>query len=424
MLRDMTRSKGRLGVLVLAAMVFGLAPLPEAAPLQAGVTAIRAGRLIDPDTGTVSTDQIILVAGGRISAVGRGLAIPTGATVIDLSKASVMPGLVDAHTHLCMQVVAARDHGSYYYTTLNDPDAFRAVEGVANARAMLEAGFTSVRDVGNEGNFACVQVRKGIMQGLIPGPTMITAGRIIAPFGGQFHLQPDKPGLAEPEYFFADTRDEMIKAVRQNAHFGATVIKIVVDDQRYIYSVDDIKFIKAEAARAGLKLAAHAWTRAGAQNAAEAGVDSIDHGIDMTDEILSLAKKNNVALVGTEFLVNSDFFDGAFRKQVVDRLRRAFKVGVTLVYGTDAIEAVDGKTRGEVAISGIDPWVEAGIPAPAILKAMTIEAHRLLGLDAERGSIKVGQAADLIATVDDPLANIAALKKVQFVMKDGRIVRQ
>ena len=153
-------------------------------------------------------------------------------------------------------------------------------------------------------------------------------------------------------------------------------------------------------------------------------MDSIDHGIDMTDEILSLAKKNNVALVGTEFLVISDFFDGAFRKQVVDRLRRAFKVGVTLVYGTDAIEAVDGKTRGEVAISGIDPWVEAGIPAPAILKAMTTEAHRLLGLDAERGSIKVGQAADLIATVDDPLANIAALKKVQFVMKDGRVVRQ
>ncbi len=424
MLRDMIRSKSTVVALVLAAMVGALTPLPEAATLQSGVIAIRAGRLIDPDAGTVATGQVILVAGGRISAVGSGLAIPTGATVIDLSKASVMPGLVDAHTHLCMQVISARDHGNYYYTTLNDPDAFRAVEGTANARAMLESGFTSVRDVGNEGNFACVQVRKGILQGLIPGPTMVTAGRIIAPFGGQFHLQPDKPGLAEPEYYFADTRDEMVKAVRQNAHFGATVIKIVVDDQRYIYSVDDIRFLKGEAARAGLKLAAHAWTRAGAQNAAEAGVDSIDHGIDMTDEILSLAKKNNVALVGTEFLVTSDALDGKFRTQVVDRLRRAFKIGVTLVYGTDVIEAVDGKTRGEVAISGIDPWVEAGLPAPALLKAMTTEAHRLLGLDAVRGSIKVGQAADLIATVDDPLVNIAALKTVQFVMKDGRIVRQ
>jgi imidazolonepropionase-like amidohydrolase len=251
---------------------------------------------------------------------------------------------------------------------------------------------------------------------------MITAGRISAPYGGQFQLQPDKKALAEPEYLFADTRDEMIKAVRENAHYGATVIKIVVDDQRYIYSVDDIRFIKAEAARAGLKLAAHAWTRPGAQNAAEAGVDSIEHGIDMTDEILALAKKNNVTLVGTEFLVTSASFGSEFRTQVVDRLKRAFKIGVTLVYGTDVIEAVAGKTRGEVSISGIDAWVEAGVPAPAILKAMTTEAHRLLGLDSRRGSIKVGQAADLIATAADPLANIAALKQVMFVMKDGQAI--
>lgn len=424
MLPGMTRTKGSFTALLLTAVIVLFSPAPEAAQPQAAVTAIRAGRLVDPDAGTVATDQVILIAGGRITAVGRDVAIPAGAAVIDLSKASVMPGLVDAHTHLCMQVVAARDHGSYYYTTLNDPDAFRAVQGTANARAMLEAGFTSVRDIGNEGNFACVQVRKGIMQGLIPGPTMITAGRIIAPYGGQFQLQPDKPALAEPEYYFADTRDEMIKAVRQNAHYGATVIKIVVDDQRYIYSVDDIRFLKAEAARAGLKLAAHAWTRPGAQNAAEAGVDSIEHGIDMTDEILALAKKNNVTLVGTEFLVASDAFGGEFRRQVVDRLRRAFKIGVTLVYGTDVIEAVDGKTRGEMAISGIDAWVEAGVPAPAILKAMTTQAHRLLGLDGRRGAIKVGQAADIIATPGDPLANIAALKQVMFVMKDGQVVRQ
>lgn len=421
----MTRSNTTFAAAVLTAMMFAFAPVPEGAQAQPGITAIRAGRLVDPDTGTAAVDQVILVAGGKITAVGRDVTIPAGATVIDLSQSSVLPGLVDAHTHLCMQVNPARDNGSYYYTTLNDPDAFRAVQGTANARAMLEAGFTSVRDVGNEGNFACVQVRKGIMQGLIPGPTMVTAGRIIAPYGGQFQLQPDKPALAEPEYYFADTRDEMLKAVRQNLHYGATVIKIVVDDQRYIYSVDDIRFIKAEAARAGVKLAAHAWTREGAQHAAEAGVDSIEHGIDMTDDILALAKKNGVTLVGTEFLVaNESFFGGEFRKQVVDRLRRAFTMGVTIVYGTDAIEAVAGKTRGEVAIAGIDPWVEAGIPAPAILKAMTTQAHRLLGLDATRGSIKVGQAADLIATAGDPLANISALKQVQFVMKDGRVVRQ
>lgn len=419
----MMRAKVSLSALLLTTVICVLTQAPQAAQPQAGVTAIRAGRLVDPDAGTAATEQVILVSGGRITAVGRDVAIPSGANVIDLSKDTVMPGLVDAHTHLCMEVNNARDNGSYYYTTLNDPDAFRAVQGTANAKAMLEAGFTSVRDIGNEGNFACVQVRKGIMQGLIPGPTMITAGRIIAPYGGQFQLQPDKPSLAEPEYLFADTRDEMLKAVRENLHYGATVIKIVVDDQRYIYSVDDIRFIKAEAARAGVKLAAHAWTRPGAQNAAEAGVDSIEHGIDMTDEILALAKKNGVTLVGTEFLVANAGFGGEFRTQVVDRLKRAHKLGVTLVYGTDVIEGVPGKTRGEVAISGIDAWVEAGIPAPAILKAMTTQAHRLLGLDGRRGSIKVGQAADLIATTGDPLTNIAALKQVMFVMKDGHVIQ-
>jgi imidazolonepropionase-like amidohydrolase len=168
---------------------------------------------------------------------------------------------------------------------------------------MLESGFTTVRDVGNEGNFACSSLRRAITQGLVPGPTIINAGRIIAPYGGQFHLQPDKPKLAEPEYFFADTRDEMIKGIRENVHYGAGVIKIVVDDQRYIYSVEDIRFMIAEAARMGLKLAAHAWTGPGAHNAAEAGVASIEHGRTMSErDDLRLAKKNNVVLVGTDYL--------------------------------------------------------------------------------------------------------------------------
>jgi imidazolonepropionase-like amidohydrolase len=394
------------------------------APVVAGaqVTAIRAGRLVDPDRGTAAADQVILVERGKITAVGTRLAIPAGARVVDLSRATVSPGLVDAHTHLCMGVREGRDAGSYYYTTLNDPAAYRAVQGVANARAMLEAGFTTVRDVGNEGRYACVQVRRAIRRGMIPGPTMLTAGRIIAPYGGQFQLQPDKPDLAEPEYFFADTRDQMVRAVRENAHYGATVIKIVVDDQPYIYSADDIRFIKAQAASAGLRLAAHAWTRAGAHNAAEAGVATIEHGFDMTDADLALAKRNGVALVGTEFLAVGD--TGPAHRQWVDRLRRAHRVGVTLVYGTDAIEEVRGRTRGEVAITGIDVWTEAGIPSAATLRAMTTDAVRALGVDAERGAIRPGLAADLIATAGDPLADIAALKRVLFVMKDGVVVKE
>lgn len=391
-------------------------------PASAQVTAIRAGRVVDPDAGTAAENQVILIEQGKITAIGGNVTIPDGATVIDLSTSTISPGLVDAHTHLCMAVQPGRDAGSYYYTTLRDPDALRSIEGVVNARTMLQAGFTSVRDIGNEGNFACVQVRRAIQRGWIVGPTMITAGRIIAPYGGQFQLQPDKPDLAEPEYYFADTRDEMIKAVRENAHYGATVIKIVVDDQRYIYSIEDIEFIKAQAAGAGMKLAAHAWTEPGAHNAAAAGVASIEHGFDMTDADLLLAKKNGVALVGTEFLANGD--TTAYHRQWVDRLRRAYKIGVTLVYGTDAIDFKPGITRGQDAITGIDPWVEAGVPAPAILRAMTTNGTRLLGVDAVRGSLKVGQYADLIATPDNPLTNIQTLKQVSFVMKNGVVVER
>ena len=380
------------------------------------VMAIKAGRLVDPESGTTTLNQIILVEKGMITAVGGNVSIPPGANVIDLSRATVLPGLFDMHTHLCMAVNPRRDAGNYYYTTLNDPDSFRAIQGVVNARTMLDSGFTTVRDVGNEGNYACTSVRRAIALGMIPGPTLFNAGRIIAPYGGQFLLQPDKQNLAEPEYFFADTRDEMLKAVRQNIHYGARLIKLVVDDQRYIYSVDDIKFVIQEADKAGLKVAAHTWTHKGAHNAAEAGVASIEHGFNMTDEVLELAKRNKVVLVGTDYLALRDKNN---RAKWIDRLRRAYKVGVTLAYGTDVTEEVAGQTRGTESMLGIDPWVEAGIPPKVILQAMTVNAARLLGVDKERGALRQGLAADIIATPENPLVNINTLKRVSFVMKNG-----
>jgi imidazolonepropionase-like amidohydrolase len=390
-------------------------------PTQAQTTAIRAGRVIDPETGKVEGNQIILVENGKITAIGSGLAIPAGATVIDLSRATVLPGLFDAHTHLCMSVQKGRDNGNYYYTTLNDPDSFRAIEGVANARAMLESGFTTVRDVGNEGNYACSSLRRAIQLGIVPGPTILNAGRIIAPYGGQFQMQPDKQKLGEPEYAYADTHDEMVKAIRENIHYGARLIKIVVDDQRYIYSAEDIKFIVDEAARAGMKVAAHCWTQPGAHNAALAGVASIEHGFDMPNADLELAKKNNVVLVGTEYLALA--IPGS-HDQWVDRLKRAYKIGVTLVYGTDVTDIAEGQTRGTLAISGIDVWMDAGVPPAALIKAMTIDAARLLGIDKDRGRIRVGMAADLIATPGNPLENAKELKHVSFVMKNGAVIKK
>jgi imidazolonepropionase-like amidohydrolase len=384
------------------------------------VTAIKAGRVVDPETGTIVPNQMIIVENGKIKAMGWNVAIPSDAKLVDLSNSVILPGLFDMHTHLCMDVQAVRDAGRYYYTTLNDPDAFRSIQGVVNARTMLESGFTAVRDVGNEGNYACSSVRRAIDSGMIPGPTLFNAGRIIAPYGGQFHLQPDKQNLAEPEYFFADTRDEMIKGIRENIHYGARIIKLVVDDQRYIYSTEDIRFMIDEAGKAGLRLAAHCWTHPGAHNAAEAGVASIEHGFDMTDDDLELAKRNGVVLVGTEYLAISDTRNHA---KWVDRLRRAFRIGVTLAYGTDATDERAGETRGSEAIAGIDPWVEAGIPPKVILQAMTINAARLMGVEKQRGMLREGMAADIIAVPENPLENINTLKKVSFVMKNGVVIK-
>jgi imidazolonepropionase-like amidohydrolase len=399
--------------------------------IQAQVTAIRAGKLIHPETGKVETNQIIIVEGRDIKAIGADIKIPSGATVIDLSRMTVMPGMMDAHAHLCMNMQHKRDANSYYITTLLDSNARRAIQGAVNARSMLEHGFTTVRDIGNEGNYACVEVRKAISEGTIDGPTFITAGRIIAPYGGQFHLQPDKQNLAEPEYLFADTRDEIKKAIRQNIHYGATVIKLVVDDQRYIYSVDDIKFAVEEAHAAGVKLAAHAWTSPGALNAAKAGVDSIEHGVVITDEALAIAKQNNVALVPIPF-IEADAAAGGQpggNKEVnknwfIDPVQRAHKAGVTLVWGPDVIFNTNDLPRGKLSIDTVDEWKMTGIPSLVILQALTTNPAKLFGLEKTHGAIRPGMRADIVAVRDNPLEKIETVKDVVFVMRYGKVYKQ
>lgn len=398
---------------------------------NAQITAIRAGKVIDPATGAISSNQIILVEGRNIKAIGKEINIPSGANVIDLSSQTVLPGLFDAHTHLCMNMQHKRDAGDYYITTLRDSTALRAIQGVANARSMLEYGFTTVRDVGNAGNYADTELRRAIEQELVPGPSFLNAGRIIAPYGGQFQMRTDKKDLGNPEYFYADTRDELKKAIRENIHYGALLIKIVVDDQRYIYSVDDIRFIVEEARSVGLKVAAHCWTEKGARNAAEAGVDSIEHGVAMTDEILEIAKRNNVALVPTPFTETEAIEGGnpggnkeTNEKLFADLVRRANKIGVTLVFGPDIIYRTKDYPRGKLSIETIDNWVQAGITPRVILQAMTTNAAKLLGLEKNRGVLVAGMRADIIAVADNPLDKIETLKKVSFVMKTGKVFKQ
>jgi imidazolonepropionase-like amidohydrolase len=399
------------------------------AAARAQVTVIRAGRLVDPEAGTAAASQLILVEGRKIKAVGPNLPIPAGATVIDLSSYTVLPGLFDAHTHLCESTPP--DDRDLYSQDIRTTGAWRAILGTINAREMLEAGFTTVRDVGNAGNYVDTDLRHAVEQGLIPGPTIVNAGRIIAPFGGQYHLQPERRELGAPEYLFADTRDEMRKAVRENAHFGARVIKIVVDDQPYIYSAEDIRFIVEEARAAGLKVAAHCLTEQGARNAAEGGVASIEHGLRMSDATLELAKRNGVVLVGTDFTEKTAGYLGAgpefakaFHALFLDRLKRAYRVGVTMAYGTDAFFTVPGETRGTIALMYLDSYTEAGVPAPYVLRMLTTNAARLLGVEGERGAVRAGLYADLVATPGDPLKEITELRRVAFVMKEGKVYRR
>jgi imidazolonepropionase-like amidohydrolase len=395
---------------------------------SAQVTAIKAGKLVAPETGTIATNQIILVEGEKIKAIGANLPIPQGANIIDLSNAAVLPGLFDAHTHLCSLIQPQWDGGDFLFHSLNWRTGMRAIIGVVNAREMLDAGFTTVRDVGNAGDYADVDLAKAIGWSMVPGPTMIVAGRIIAPFGGQFVKPAPKHVLNDPEYMFADSRDELRKAIRENIYFGANVIKIVVDGQPYIYSTEDIKFIVDEAGKAGLKVAAHCGSKQAARNAAEAGVASIEHGSSMGEEEFALAKKNKVFLVNAHFTMKylqaiGQPTESARRGHEIGvaRLKRAYQAGVTIVFGTDVMADLAGETRGTLAIGYIDSFIEAGVPNRDILQAMTTYAARLLGVEKERGALAPGMYADIIAAPENPLDNIQTLKQVSFVMKNGKV---
>jgi imidazolonepropionase-like amidohydrolase len=239
----------------------------------AQVIAIKAGRLVDPDAGTVAVNQVMLVERGKFTAVGANVAIPAGAEVIDLSALTVVPGLVDAHNHLALTYKEVPERNSYYITSILDPTPLRAIQAASNGIQMLASGFTIVRDMGNNANYADVALRAAIEQGWIPGPTVIPSGLIIGGMGGQFSPTPEmaKRVIVYPEYLEADTPDEIVKAVRQNALFGARVIKICVDCKPWGYTTDEIRLVIREAAKAGLKVEGHVQTIDGGQTRRRSG---------------------------------------------------------------------------------------------------------------------------------------------------------
>ena len=423
---NVTTSLLLLPALVTALAAQGAPPAPIQAP--APITAVRAGKLVDPASGQTTSNVVLLIANGRFTAIGADVKIPDGAKVIDLSKMTVSPGLVDAHNHLALTYKEVPERNDYYITYIKEASELRAIQAASNGMQMLAAGFTVVRDLGNNGNYADIALRQSIEQGWIPGPTIVPSGLIIGGLGGQFSPTPEMQidhRITYPEYLEADTPDEIIKAVRQNMLFGARVIKICVDCKRWGYTTDEIRLFISEAAKGGLKVAGHVQTAAGAQRAIDAGIWSIEHASALNDTLHRQMAAKGIWRVGTETPVTlvGHTSPQAYQRTVAG-LTNAWQNKVPLTFSTDADYYVPGQRRGEVAIEFITTWKAAGIPNADILRAMTINGYKVSGIENQRGPIAVGMPADLIAMPGNPLDDIDALRGVQFVMKNGLVFKK
>lgn len=393
---------------------------------------IKVGHLIDPATGKVMQDQIIQVTEKKITAVGANVEIFPTDRVIDLSNSWVLPGLIDAHVHMTFGLPPyAKTNSDWEMYFLKETTAYRALRGMRKSIEALEAGFTTLKDIGNDAEYAMIDVRKAIDEGYFVGPTLLTSGKIIAAFGGQSSGFSHEQGpFWQYEYIDADTPDEIRKAVRKNIYYGANTIKLVADNGIFFYTEDEIKAAVSEAHNAGLTISIHVMGGQAATNVIIGGPDSIEHGFELSDAQLQLMQEKGIVLVGTDFplehlkaMGSTDEKAKKTADKIVDRLKRAHESGVIMAFGTDVILDLPGMTRGQMGLDYLKVWQMAGIPPAKILKCMTTNAAELLAIQDERGAIAEGQFADIIAVSENPLDNIEALKKVNFVMKDGFVIR-
>jgi imidazolonepropionase-like amidohydrolase len=409
--------------------------LAFAVPVVAQNTiVIRAGGIVDPAKGSVARNQMILVENGKIKEISANVHAPDGAITIDLSNEWVSPGLMDAHVHLTLTEVTGGNapFESFY---LKESSTYRGLRGLRNAQDLLHAGFTTLREVGNDGNYATEDVRRAIQAGMFEGPTILTSGKIIAPFGGQStSIPPEQGPFWRYEYIDADTPEEMRKAVRENIYYGVDVIKLVADNSPFHLSLEEIKAAVDEAHHAGRTVAVHVYGGEAADNVIEGGVDSLEHGFFLTDEQLEKMKQKGIFLVGTDApraqLDVEGTSGGIFpppevlAPKIIDRLRRAYRIGVKMAFGTDTVIEIPNKTRADLMLDFLPVWREAGVPAAEILKCMTSNPAELMHISRQRGSLAPGLAADIVAMPSNPMEDIESLRKINFVMKDGKIIRR
>jgi imidazolonepropionase-like amidohydrolase len=403
--------------------------------------ALRGARLLDVKNGRVINHPLILIDGNRITNVEPNLSVPDNVEVLDLGDVTILPGLIDCHTHLLLN--ADRNFGgdanNFVLNVMQLGTTKRALFGAAMGREVLEAGFTTVRDLGNSGMNGDVALRDAINAGWVTGPRMFVSTRALSAPGGQFgRLSPETQKIIEQEYVAVSGTEEARRAVRQAIYDGANLIKVIVDTGPRLISLEEMRVIVEEAHRVKLRVAAHVVSDQAARIAAEAGVDSIEHAYDVSDEVLKIMAAKRIFLVPTDGPIETDarlyVLPSEVWKQVEpgtkrfiersrQRLERAFRAGVPIAFGTDTYYRIPVMTRGQAIAVCFRQYVASGMKPWDVIRAATINAAALIGVPDLIGSIEPEHFADIIAITGDPSSNITALENVGFVMKNGQIIK-
>jgi len=417
------------GVCLLLWMSTALAQAVAPGPQR---TVIRAGRLLDVKTGKMLTNQIIVIENDVIASVGG--TEPEGANVIDLSNATVLPGLLDMHTHLTYEPT------QFGYNMLGISGPRAALTGAKNARLTLEAGFTTVRNLGALG-YADTALAEAIEAGDVPGPRVLASGPSLSITGGHCDNNLLPPEWKSKSPGVADGPEAVRERVRENVKYGATVIKVCAtggvlsrgtDPRTSQYTEEELKMIVSEAHRLGRTVAAHAHGGEGIIWASNAGVDSIEHGSYLDDAGIKVLKKNGTYLVPTLYLMDW-FLANAERAGVPpyairkgreampvarESFRKAVAQGVKVAFGTDSAVYPHGQNAREFAV-----YVKLGMTPLAAIQSATINAADLVRWSERVGILEAGRWADIIAVDGDPLQDVTTLERVKFVMKGGKVYK-